>query len=191
MLMNFFNRLRKAFSKNKISNNSSQESSKIGMVKKILSVPSAGIHPADFMEELGLALVLDISGPVSLSSTDIKLYNLISLVHGGFVGSFYGVFKEGKYYGYIVGGPDIICCYPTAFKFEETDELFIPLVRRGEDGYALIGKYNRHQGSLKPLRFVKVNEPMAVGQEQVLHSFSKDSRMNEAIKYCSEEIERL
>lgn len=191
MLMNLLSRLGKVFSKNKDSKNSSQKSSEIGMVKKILSVPSAGIHPADFMEELSLAIVLDISGPVSLSSTDIKLYNLISLDHGGFVGSFYGIFKEGKYYGYIVGGPDIICCYPTAFKFEETEELFIPLVRRGEDGYALIGTYNRHQGSLKPLRFVKVNEPIAVGQEQVLHRFSKNNSMSEVIKYCSEEIEKL
>ena len=191
MLMNFLSKLGKVFSKNKVTKNPSPKSDEIGMVQKLLSVPSAGIHPADFMEELSLAIVLDFSGPVSLSSTDVRLYNLISLDHGGFVGSFYGVFKEGKYYGYIVGGPDIICCYPTAFKFEKTDELFIPLVRRGEDGYALIGKYNRFQGSLKPLRFVKVKEPISIGQEQVLHSFSKDSKMSEAIKYCSEEIERL
>lgn len=189
--MNFLSKLGKVFSKNKVTKNPSPKSDEIGMVQKLLSVPSAGIHPADFMEELSLAIVLDFSGPVSLSSTDVRLYNLISLDHGGFVGSFYGVFKEGKYYGYIVGGPDIICCYPTAFKFEKTDELFIPLVRRGEDGYALIGKYNRFQGSLKPLRFVKVKEPISIGQEQVLHSFSKDSKMSEAIKYCSEEIERL
>ncbi len=191
MLMNFLSKLGKVFSKNKVTKNPSPKSDEIGMVQKLLSVPSAGIHPADFMEELSLAIVLDFSGPVSLSSTDVRLYNLISLDHGGFVGSFYGVFKEGKYYGYIVGGPDIICCYPTAFKFEKTDELFIPLVRRGEDGYALIGKYNRFQGSLKPLRFVKVKEPISIGQEQVLYSFSKDSKMSEAIKYCSEEIERL
>ena len=191
MLMNLLSRFGKVFSKNKVMKNSSQKSEEIGIVQKLVSLSSSGIHPSDFMEELSIGLAFDISGPISFSSCDIKLYSLISLDHGGFIGSFYGLFKEGKYYGYIVGGPDIICCYPTAFKFEETDELFIPLVRRGEDGYALIGRYNRFQGSLKPLRFIKVREPIYAHQECILHHFEENQSMSDAIKYCKEELEKL
>lgn len=189
--MSFLSRLGKAFSKNKVIKNSSQKSEEIGIIQKLVDISSPGIHPSDFMEELSIGLALGISGSISFSSSDVKLYNLISLVHGGFIGSFYGLFKEGKYYGYIVGGPDIICCYPTAFKFEETDELFIPLVRRGEDGYALIGRYNRFQGSLKPLRFIKVREPIYAHQESILHHFDENQGMGTAIKYCHEELKKL
>lgn len=189
--MSFLSKIGKVFSKNKVTKNPSPKSDEIGMVQKLIGLPEAGIHPADFMEELSIALAMDTDGPMSLSSTDIKLYNLISLDHGSFVGSFYGIFKEGKYYGYIVGGPDIICCYPTAFKFEETDELFIPLKRKGANGYALICHYIRQKGSLKPKRFIKVKEPVKIGNEQVLHTFAEDCSLRAAMSFCRDELEKL
>ena len=147
--MKFLRKLREFFSGSNVKEAFSSEVAP-GSAQQILSLPEAYIHPKDFMEELSIAIVMDTGKPLHLSSPEIKLYQLNDVRDGNFLGSFYGVMREGKYYGYHLGSKHIISCSPQAFVFKETEQLTVPLAQMKDSVYVLICQYTCDNGRLIP-----------------------------------------
>lgn len=183
--MKFLRKLKEFF-----TGSNAQESTVVpGSVQKILSLPEAHIHPQSFMEELSVAIVMDTGKPLQLSSPEIKLYQLNDVRDGKLLGSFYGVMREGKYYGYHLGSKDIISCSPQAFVFKETKRLIVPLTKVNDSLYVLICHYTCDNGRLIPQRFVELTTD---GEEKgILHTFEEGTTIGDACEYCKEEITKL
>ena len=160
-----------------------------GSVQKIISLPEAHIHPQSFMEELSVAIVMDTGKPLQLSSPEIKLYQLNDVQNGKLLGSFYGVMREGKYYGYHLGSKNIISCSPQMFVFNETEQLLVPLAKVNDSLYVLICHYTCDNGRLIPQRFVELTTD---GEEKgILHTFDEGTTIGGAFKYCRTHIEQM
>ena len=186
--MKFLRKLREFFSGSNVKEAFSSEVAP-GSVQQILNLPEAYIHPQSFMEELSVAIVMDTGKPLQLSSPEIKLYQLNDVRNGNFLGSFYGVMREGKYYGYHLGSKHIISCSPQAFVFKETEQLIVPLAKVNDTLYVLICHYTCDDGRLFPQRFVEL---MQDGQEKsVLYRFEQDTTIGAAFNYCRTHIEQM
>ena len=187
--MELFKRLKNFFVGSQVKKQPSAEVAEPGVCMQILNLPNAYIHPKDFMEELSVAIVMDTGKPLQLSSQDLKLYRLGDVKSGKLLGSFYGVIRDGKYYGYYLGSKCIISCQPQAFVFRETEQLIVPLAKVNDTLYVLICHYTCDDGRLFPQRFVEL---MQDGQEKsVLYRFEQDTTIGAAFNYCKEEIAKL
>lgn len=142
------------------------------------------LHPADFMEELLTAIIFHTkNNGMACSSTDIKLYNMFDFDTGEFIGSFYALSYNGLYYGNIVGNKEIIACHPKAFRFEETNELFVPCRIIFDNIYALICDYHAESGTLKPLRFIETDKQKK--DRETIHDFKNGENIEVALQYCA------
>lgn len=187
--MKFLRKLKEFFAGSNANEASSENNVAPGSVQQILNLPEAYIHPKDFMEELSVAIVMDTGKPLQLSSPEIKLYQLNDVRNGNFLGSFYGVMREGKYYGYHLGSKHIISCSPQAFVFKETEQLTVPLAQMKDSVYVLICQYTCDNGRLIPQRF---GELTIDGQEKaILHTFEEGTTVGGAFKYCRTHIEQM
>ena len=187
--MKFLRKLKEFFAGSNANEASSENNVAPGSVQQILNLPEAYIHPQNFMEELGVAIVMDTGKPLQLSSSEIKLYQLHDVQNSKLLGSFYGVMIEGKYYGYHLGSKDIISCSPQAFVFKETKRLIVPLTKVNDSLYVLICHYTCDNGRLIPQRFVELTTD---GEEKgILHTFEEGTTIGDAFEYCKEEITKL
>lgn len=153
-----------------------------GEVQALLEMPVAVVYPDNLMESLAIAMVLDSKEAITLSVSDIKLYKIYDVKSGSFLGSFYAIERNGRYYGNIVGSTQIISCDKSAFRFEKSDEVYVPLHSDGERFYVLVCRYHAKKADLCVLRLIKLTAED--NQEEVLKKFDSDVSFDEACKEC-------
>ncbi len=180
MLMNWVKRL--FFKSTEQENSKIDDFQKPNAYRPLVTMEQPIIHPCDFLDELIVRIALLEKKPVSVSSTEVKLYNLSEVENGKFIGSFYALFRNGIYYGNIVGEKELIACHPQAFRFEETNNLFVPLGGKKGVIYALICDYACENGTIKPLRFIQTDSERK--NDKVLHCFEKGTTLHCALNYC-------
>lgn len=141
-----------------------------GEIKCLLSLPQNVVHPADLMKSLCMAIAMYSKEPVAASLQDIRLYSMYDLEDNSFLGSFYVLEHGGMFFGNIVGNPQIFACQPDAFRFEETEELFVPLKNDGKNMFVLMCLYERRLAKLTIKCLKKYDTAMRQGE--ILERFS-------------------
>ena len=137
-------------------------------------------HPFDLIEDLSIAIVLYTKKAYSCSTEDILLYEL-RYPQGNFIGSFYGVEKDGKMFGNIVGQDEIICFNKSNFFCTPTQKLIIPLANRNRLMYGLECTYKHPNITVKHLSTFR-NEEV----ESIVHDFSADTTVKEAMTWAKQ-----
>lgn len=180
MSMNIFKKLKQRFfQKDKLLEEKTED--KTEQVKVLMEMSYTVFHPADVMESLLMAMVLQTKAPAAASVKDIKLYSLYDCKDGFFVGSFYALKHNGRFFGNIVGNRQIISCSERAFRFERTDELTIPLEYKDKKLWTLAGKYQAQRGqvSINSLRQMDENTQQGI----VVHKFAAGTSFSEACRF--------
>ncbi len=153
-----------------------------GEVKCILGMENNVVHPADLMHPLCMAMAWHTKKPVAASIGDIRLYAVYDLGDDSFLGSFYALEHDGMYYGNIVGSLKIFTCKTDAFRFEETDELFVPLRNDGKNIFVLMCCYERFKLRLTTKSLKKFDSQMQNGK--ILREFADGTLFDKAYSEC-------
>ncbi len=169
-----------------VSNASANEEKHPGMVRTCLHLPYSITHPSDIMEGLGIAVVNDTKTYIVYNLSEVSLLDM-STLDGNFIGSFYALKRNGTYYGNIVGHREIIACETDAFRFKETDLLKIPFAQQEQVLHALLCRYQKNKGSIRPLLWGRFNNGIL---QETLYMFPKNASMHEALDYCQKEVNK-
>lgn len=172
--MNVFERFLRFFAKKKSVDEWSDESvsqeCKVGEVNYLLKMSYNVVHPADMLQSLCMAVVINTQKVASVCVRDIRLYSVYDLEDDSFLGSFYAVKRDGVYYGNIVGSAQIVACKSGAFRLKETNELFVPLRNDGKNLFVLMCLYEYKTAVLTVNCLKKFDLEMKNGE--ILQSFT-------------------
>jgi len=173
--MNIFNKLKCLSFKRK---GRKPEESETGKVNVLMEMPHNIFDPADLMEPLLMAMVMQTKKPAVVSVGDIRLYSLYDREDNSFLGSFYALEFEERLYGNIVGSSQIFSCTKEAFRFKETNELIVPLKSKEKEILVLVCKYNRRKNLLTAVCLKKMDEFMQ--NKEILREFADKTSVNDA-----------
>ena len=102
----------------------------------LCKLPALIVHPFDLMESLGIAIAYNTKNPVAIDSNQLLQFALYDK-QDEFIGTFFGVEREGHCYGNIIGSDEIIAFDRETFKPKVTDEIVYPMAK----DYTLIAKF--------------------------------------------------
>ena len=117
------------------------DSGKTRVARVLLEMENCIVYPYELLEPLAMAIALDSKRAFGMSVDEIKLYEMYDPNEPSFLGSFYALEYNGRYYGNIVGSRQIISCSPNAFHFVKTEKLFVPLRTEGENIFVMVCHY--------------------------------------------------
>lgn len=137
---------------------------KVGEVHYLLDMHYNVVHPAHLLQPLCIAVAMETRDMATASVQDIRLYSMYDLEDGSFLGSFYALKCDGVYYGNIVGSSQIIACKSEAFRFEETNELFVPLQNDGRNLFVLVCLYECKVAKLMAKYLKRFDTAMKYGE---------------------------
>lgn len=120
-----------------------EDEQKIRVYRVLLEMENYVFCPIDLLEPLGIAIAMDSKEAFIISIDKIKLYDMYDAEEDSFLGSFYAVEHNGKYYGNIVGSRQIISCNPKAFRFVETQDVIVPLHNDEKNVFVMVCCYVR------------------------------------------------
>ena len=139
-------------------------------VSKLGELPALIVHPFDLLQTLGIVIAYKTAKPVQICSDDILQFALYGTEKDEFIGTFFCVEREGRYFGNIIGSSDIITCGKNAFRFEETDKIIYPM----GGNYTLSAIFKSPE--IFPAAFLK--------KDVVVHKFIEENTITQAFDYC-------
>ena len=146
-----------------------KNSETIKEVIELAVMPCPIVHPFDLMETLGITITFQTRKPIVINSEDILLFAVYDDKEN-FVGSFFCVEEEGKYFGNIVGTNKIIACEKDTFVFKKTDEIIYPMRK----GYKLTAQFV----------YPEIIPQAYKNNNIVVHQFTEENTMLQALDYC-------
>ena len=132
-------------------------------------LPALIVHPFDLMESLGIAIAYNTKKPVAINSDELLQFALYDN-QDKFIGTFFGVEREGRYFGNIIGSDEIIAFGKETFKLKATDEIVYPMRK----DYTLVAKFKSPE--IFPLEFR--HNSISV------HNFDEEATISQAIDYA-------
>ncbi len=147
-----------------------------------LAMNAPVVYPEDLLEAIALAISLNLGTAVLLSAENISLYHIYMPEDNEYLGCFYGVKFQGRYYGNVLGRDEIISFSDSLFCVKESQDLLLPLRKVNNDLYFLVCHYNHSGQEISVLDFKK--RSMGSGEEKLLYHFEKDVSCEEAIRFC-------
>ncbi|MBP3687218.1 MAG: hypothetical protein J6J35_02505 [Alphaproteobacteria bacterium] len=155
-------------------------------IRVLLEMENCVLCPIDLLEPLSIAVVMDSKKAFMISVDKIKLYAMYDAEEDTFLGSFYAVKRNGKYYGNIVGSWQIVSCRPTAFRFVKTDEVVAPLRNDEKSVFALVCRYVQKSGELMVERLEK--KDISTQNAEILHHFDTGTTFSTAFCFWEKEF---
>ena len=139
-------------------------------VIKLGELPALIVHPFDLMQTLGITIAYKTAKPVQINSDDILQFALYDTEKDEFVGTFFCIERNDRYFGNIIGSNDIITCGKKAFRFEKTDKVIYPMGGH----YTLAARFKSPE--IFPVAFLK--------KDIVVHKFIEENTITQAFDYC-------
>lgn len=144
--------------------NSEKRNALLQKAKVISVMDNALIYPANLMKSLNMSIAQDTTKPVTSNLSDIKTYSVCVKETGVFIATLYAMDYAGKYYGNIVGMPEIVCFDKDAFCFERAENVCYPV----EEDYFLRCEFDGSM-NLVAHELVQVEDE----SETVFHEFGE------------------
>lgn len=151
-------------------------------IERLLETCHSVVTPSDLFAGVGLAIILYTGEITEISSNEIKLYALRNKKDNSFLGSFYAIKQNGRYFGSFVGTDSVITCMPDAFLFKETDKVYVPLKKNRHEKYIMHCQLHRKTEMLEA--FCVLKKDMTTGEVIKVYSFRVGCLFPEAIRFC-------
>ena len=149
------------------------------------SHPNYYVYASQMIEGMLVCIVMQTKEPISASIDDVKLFSVYSHVDNKFLGSMYALKVDELYFGTFVGSKEVVLCTDDSFKFEKSDKLYIPVPSEEQVDYYLYCNYKKRSDRAIPISLIKKFED----KEDVVHSFTEDISLGDAIKKSIDLVE--
>lgn len=146
-----------------------KKNSEKGLAVILCELTALIVHPFDLMESLGIAIAYNTKKPVAINSEELLQFALYDN-RDEFIGTFFGVEREGLYFGNIIGSDEIIAFDRETFKPKATDEIVYPMAK----DYTLVAKFKSPEIFPTEFRHNSI----------VVHKFDEETTICQAIDYA-------
>ena len=146
-----------------------KKNNETGKVTVLCKLPTLAVHPFDLMENLGIAIVYNTKQPVAINSDELLQFALYD-EQNNFLGTFFGVEREERLYGNIIGTDEIIACDKKSFTFKITDEVIYPM----GNNYSLAAKFKSPEIFPTEFRHKDIS----------VHKFDEETTVYQAFDYA-------
>ncbi len=144
-----------------------KKNNETGKVTVLYEMSTLAVHPFELMQALGIAIVYNTKQPVAINSDELLQFALYD-EQNNFLGTFFGVEREGRLYGNIIGTDEIIVCDRKSFTFKITDEIVYPIGKNN----TLVAKFKSPE--IFPTEFRHNNT--------LVHKFDEETTIYQALE---------